>query len=87
MKTMKIENQVAQDFADGVNNMSFNNKAFAAAICSQHRTLQQNAMRAMTACIKEWATQSDYDLRNEQTVMVCKKIMALVGDDLYFAFV
>ena len=64
-------------------NIGGNPELFAACVTSEHRTLQQGMMRLFTACIEKWAEQADkgqYDLRNEATVKLCKKIVEATGD-------
>lgn len=54
---------------------------FADAISTDHRTLQQNAMRAMLAAIYALA-QNRVDLRNEATVSVAQRIVEALGPDI-----
>lgn len=44
----------------------------------EHRTLQQSAMGLFLDCIEAWADKEEheYDLRNEDTVRLCRKIKA-----------
>ena len=71
---------LAKECADAVNSFSFNSKEFAQTICREHKTLQQSWMRVMMTCIEELAKQTNYDLRNEATVMMAKAIVEAVGD-------
>ena len=54
--------------------------------CSVHRTLQQKIMGLFMATINKWSL-SSYDLRNEATVNLCKKIMALCDNDRYLPYI
>jgi len=45
-----------------------------------HRTLQQSIMRLFVRCIEEWASTSHFDVRNEATVALARKIVAATGD-------
>ena len=64
-------------------------EAFVDCVMRDHRTLQQGMFRLFVACIREWAKAYDegrYDLRNEQTCKLCKRIVEKT-DDLYLPFV
>ena len=64
-----------------VNSMSTDKeRLFAKAMMNEHRTLQQSTMRLFMTCIEEWSKQKFSDLRNEQTIKLCKKIIEAVGD-------
>jgi hypothetical protein len=63
-----------------VNNTAFNPAGFVSLLMSRHRTLQQSTMRLFMACIKEWSEEKNFDLRNEATVVLAKKIMDAVGN-------
>lgn len=45
-----------------------------------HRTLQQGCMRLFIACIEAWATQENFDARNEATIKMAKLIVEATGD-------
>lgn len=62
-------------------------KAFSDCIMREHRTLQQSMMRCFMHQIKVWSETDFYDLRNEATVMLCKKIMEAVKDDEFLPFI
>lgn len=51
-------------------------------VTREHRTLQQNIMGFFVAVIEAWATlpEDRYDLRNEATVRLARKIVAGTGD-------
>lgn len=72
------------------NSFTVDVKGFVAQIMNEHRTLQQTVFGLMMATIKEWAKEADtgrYDLRNEATVKMSKKIMDALGDDTYIPFI
>jgi len=48
----------------------------------EHRTLQQSAMGLFLECIEAWADTPEgrYDLRNEDTVRLARKIKAALTD-------
>lgn len=64
-----------------VNKLSCPEKVFAKLMMNEHRTLQQSTMRLFLRTIEEWSKQENYDLRNEQTIKICKKIMEALGDN------
>ena len=53
---------------------------------SEHRTLQQCFIGGMFKILSLYA-QAPYDLRNEDSVRVCRKMVEAMKDDLYFRFV
>ena len=59
-------------------------KFFAEEVVSDHRTLQQNFMNCIIATLKKWKEMYDkewYDLRNEETVKMAKRMIdALDGN-------
>lgn len=82
-------------FSDMVNNMCFSEKAFGEwagnAFVRQHRTLQQNMIKALVGVIRYLAQQYDergdgasFDLRNEASVKWIKEVAKL---DAYFPHV
>ncbi len=69
--------EMAEQLSKFVNKLG-NNKdeqEFCAALMRQHRTLQQSVFSLMTAAIKEWSKQQNFDARNEFTVATCKEIV------------
>ena len=60
-------------------------QALADAVLRDHRTLQQQTFGFFLVCIKKWACleKNWYDLRNEWTVQVCKKIVDQVDEVQY----
>lgn len=70
----------AEALSDAVNEVTFDYDSFALALSSQHRTLQQSAMRAFIAFAKavaEFDTDGYYDLRNEASVKLAVAIKEL----------
>jgi len=75
--------KTAHDLASAVNEMSFDVVTFAQTIRREHRSLQQNTMRAVVALLKQWADDADsgnYDLRNEDTVKLARDLLAGVDN-------
>ena len=75
---MTSSEKAAQDFMRAVNRLDFNAKEFAGIVCSEHRTLQQGAMRAFVECVLRWsedASNGYYDMRNQNTVLQARKIV------------
>ena len=74
--------QAARDLTRAVNEMSFDVEAFAAAVRASHRTSQQAVMRAIVALLQQWADDAEsgnFDLRNEDSVRLAKRIQDAVG--------
>lgn len=66
--------------SNAVNEIGFDNDAFAMAIGCQHRTLQQSVMRALVAVANQLATnyaEGNYDLRNEAACKLAVEISKL----------
>ena len=68
---------VVQAFSNWVNALGHDNRAFAEAVMSEHRTIQQQIFETMLECISAWANTGHYDLRNEFTVLKSREIMEL----------
>jgi hypothetical protein len=85
----KSTEEVVQTLSDFVNSFNCEYEDFAKEVMGEHRTLQQNIMRLFIATIQEWAKQENFDLRNEDTVKLCKRIIKEFGDDgsLYLSHV
>lgn len=63
-------------------------EAFATFVTTRlHRTLQQSVMRMFWMSIEKWAAQTNFDLRNEGTVNLCKKIVKECGDNAHLPHV
>lgn len=70
----------AECLANAVNEINFDNAAFAMAIGCQHRTLQQSVMRALVAVANQLATDcadGNFDLRNEAACKLAVEISKL----------
>jgi len=69
-----------------VNNFNCPVEEVTNLIMMEHRTLQQNLMRLIMKLIEKWSQQEYYDLRNEGTIKLCKRIMEAVKDDIYLPY-
>ena len=78
---MKNEFKLAEEVANAVNSMAFNDVVFADAMCEQHRTLQQNAFRAFCVWVSVLADSKYYDERNEQAVMLARKLKTVLDQE------
>ena len=70
----------AECLTNAVNEINFDNQAFAMAVGCQHRTLQQSVMRALVAVSNQLATnyaEGNYDLRNEAACKLAAEISKL----------
>ena len=70
----------AECLANSVNEINFDNQAFAMAVGCQHRTLQQSVVRAFSAVCNQLATsyaEGNYDLRNEAACKLAAEISRL----------
>lgn len=79
LEQYEYEKEAAAAVAKALNRMGFNEEAFAYFLSREHRTLQQNAARALWACIKQWDADylaNRYDMRNEDTVQFAATIIA-----------
>ena len=72
------EKKLAEDVADGINSMCFNNKAFCETMARQHRTLQAD----FTQLCFEWFEtcrnnyeKDNYDGRNELECKTAKMML------------
>ena len=68
---------IVRDWSNWVNVMGHDNRTFADAVMSEHRTIQQQIFETMLTCISAWASTENHDLRNEFTVLKSREIMAL----------
>lgn len=67
----------AESLASSVNEIGFDEKTFAFALSNQHRTLQQNVMRAMVSFARQLVEdyeEGDFDLRNEASCKLAVEI-------------
>ena len=70
----------AQSLSNSVNEMGFDYETFAQVLASDHRTLQQNSMRAFIAFCQELAKSYEtdfYDGRNEASCKLAAEIVKL----------
>ena len=82
---MEIDNGelVAKQVGDFVNVMGHSDEGFVRGITTLHRTLQQSVFGIIIKLIYKWAEMHDsgrFDLRNEDTVVLCKKITEALGE-------
>jgi hypothetical protein len=73
--------RIVDEFVNGADDREFN--AFAEYLTQRvHRTLQQKVMGLFVRCIERWAglDSDQFDLRNQATVELCKKIVQATGD-------
>jgi len=71
--------KAAREFSNFVNGMGHSVEDFVEQLTlREHRTLQQCSMAIFLGCIESWANKKDgqFDLRNEDTVMISRKIKA-----------
>jgi len=69
--------EAARAFSNAVNELGFDEEAFAQEIRREHPTLQQNAMRAFMELARQWSIDLDtgnFDLRNDETVKIAGRI-------------
>lgn len=83
----KWAGEAVQNLTNFVNKYTCPEKVFARLMMNEHRTLQQSTMRLFMATIEEWSKQEHYDLRNEQTIKICKKIMEALGDERHLPLI
>lgn len=70
----------AESLSNSVNEMGFDYETFAQVLGSDHRTLQQNTMRAFVAFCNELAkydAEEFYDARNEASCKLATEIVKL----------
>lgn len=82
----KSGKDMAEELARFANNYVADQTGFVQGLYSEHRTLQQSVMRLFIAWVREMANDFDrnsYDLRNEATVRLAKKIVELGERNLY----
>ena len=56
-------------------------------MANEHPTLQQSFARMCFKFIKTMADKEYYDLRNEATVLTCKKIVDTFKDDMHLPLI
>lgn len=84
---MKMASEALSTLISFVNKFGCPDKLFAQLLMREHRTLQQSTMRLFMTCIDEWSRQEDYDLRNEATITLSRKIMETFKDKNYLPFI
>lgn len=70
----------AESLSNSVNEMGFDYETFAQVLGSDHRTLQQNTMRAFVAFCNELAKYEEeefYDARNEASCKLAAEVVKL----------
>jgi len=70
------EFKAAKELEHALNDYGWNEKRFAIAVTTFHKTLQQTLFRSMVEVIKIMGSEGyGYDLRNRASHEICKKIM------------
>lgn len=70
------EFKAAKELEHALNDCGWNEKRFASACMTFHRTLQQTLFRSMVEVIKIMGNEDyRYDLRNKASHEICKKII------------
>ena len=73
--------EIAKILTKFCNGFSHDKKGFVEQLTQrEHRTLQQCTMNLFLATIEEWSKQESFDLRNEETIRICKQIMQTLGE-------
>ena len=80
MERYELENsrefKAAKELEHALNDYGWNEKRFAIAVTTFHRTLQQTLFRSMVEVIKIMGSEGyGYDLRNRASHEICKKIV------------
>ena len=87
MNTKSREYQAAKSLEDAINDMSWNEKEFAKACCTFHRTLHQTLFRTLVAVLREYADPNrSVDPRNEASKDGSRKLLEVI-DTLYIPFI
>jgi len=74
-----------ENFINGFNHNEADK--FIELMNSSHRTLQQSYTRFVMKWIKVQAESKYYDGRNERSVMLCRKIMKAIDDEIYLPLI
>lgn len=84
MSNLSRKEQEARDSAerilDDLNDLGFDRNHFADQVVHSHRSCQQNLFRVFIDCCERWAEMERrgfFDIRNEHTVKMAKKIMEI----------
>ena len=80
MERYELENsrefKAAKELEHALNDYGWNEKRFASAVTTFHRTLQQTLFRSMVEVIRIMGCESyGYDPRNKASHEICKKIV------------
>lgn len=66
---------------------SENENKFIELMSQSHRTLQQSYTGFVLKWIKKMADSPHYDGRNERSVMLCRKIMKAIDNEIYLPLI
>lgn len=81
------ESKAVQELARALNNYGWNEKRFALATTTFHRTLQQTLFRTIVEILKMYADpQRRTDLRNKASIEGAKKLMEVL-EELHIPFI
>ena len=81
------EQNIYQSISRAINVMGYDGNAVGELLAHDHPTLQQDFMRIVVGFIKTQAEKDYFDLRNEATGKVCKKLNEVLTDEEYFPHV
>lgn len=83
------EFKAAKELEHALNDYGWNEKKFALAVTTFHKTLQQTLFRSMVEVIRIMGSESyGYDLRNKASHEICKKIVdSGVLEDYHLPFI
>lgn len=81
------EYKAAMALEDAINDMGWDERKFAQACTTMHRTLQQTLFRTIVAVLREYADPNrSVDPRNEASKEGSRKLMEVI-DTLYIPFI
>jgi len=91
MERFELENsrefKAAQELERALNDYGWNEKRFALATTTFHRTLQQTLFRTIVEILKMYAdSQRRTDLRNKASIEGAKKLMEVL-EELHIPFI
>lgn len=87
MDTNTREYKAAMALEDAINDMCWDERKFAQACTTMHRTLQQTLFRTIVAVLREYADpKRSVDPRNEASKEGSRKLMEVI-DTLYIPFI
>jgi len=85
---MKSEEKAMREISSCINAMGNDLYEVGRLMAYDHPTLQQNFMRIVIGFIREESKKDYFDLRNEGTGNLCKKLIKIIEeDDVYLPFV